>query len=134
MWNSPEMARIRRGFTAGMSVDSSYRFPRKLTAQASVSGALPAPTFQGRGAANLYYTVGVKKGVLGNQADVTLNLANPFTGSFPNQSSIATAFVDEQTEYRTYPRAFRLSFNYRFGQDAPERERKKANDDDLKSR
>jgi hypothetical protein len=113
-------------------VDTSYHFARKLTAQASLSGSLPAPTLQGQSSANLYYAVGVKKAVLGDQADVTLNLTNPFNDSFPNRSSTTTAFVDERTEYRTYPRAFRLSFNYRFGQEGPERERKKANNDDLK--
>jgi hypothetical protein len=132
VWRSPRMDIVRRGFTAGISVDTSYHFARKLTAQASLSGSLPAPTLQGQGSANLYYAVGVKKAVLGDQADVTLNLTNPFNDSFPNRSSTTTAFVDERTEYRTYPRAFRLSFNYRFGQEGPERERKKANNDDLK--
>ncbi len=129
---TPELDRVRRGFMAGMSVDSSYKFPRRITAQASVSGATPAATLQGRGGATLDYAVGVKKAVLGEQADVTVNLTNPFTNSFPSRSSTATAFVDEQTAYRTYPRAFRVSFNYRFGQEAPERQRKKANNDDLK--
>ena len=129
---TPELDRVRRGFITGIRVDSSYKFPRRITAQASVSGALPPPTLQGQGAATLYYAVGVKKALLGEQADVTLNLTNPFTNSFPNRSSTTTAFVDEQTTYRTYPRAVRVSFNYRFGQEAPERQRKKANNDDLK--
>ncbi len=78
--------------------------------------------------------MGVKKTLLGEKADVTLNVTNPFNDSFPNRNSITTAFIDERTEYRSYQRAFRLSLNYRFGQDAPEREHRKANNDDLKSK
>lgn len=131
---SPDRELLRRGFTAGMNADTSYHFARKLTAQASLAAALPAPTLQGQGSASLYYTLGVKKTVLGDQADVVLNLANPFTDSFPNRSTTTTAFLDERTEYRTYQRSFRLSFNYRFGQEGGERARKKASNDDLKSR
>lgn len=131
---SPDRELLRRGFSAGMNVDTSYHFTRKLTAQASLAAALPAPTLQGQGSASLYYTLGVKKTVLGDQADLVLNLANPFTDSFPNRSSLATAFLDERTEYRTYQRSFRLSFNYRFGQEGEARIRRKANNDDLKSR
>ena len=131
---TPELDRIRRGFMTGFSVDSSYKFRRRITAQASVSASSPAPTLQGQGGANLYYALGVKKALLGEHADVTLNMTNPFTNSFPNRSSVVTAFVDERTEYRTYQQGFRLSFNYRFGQEAPEREHKKANNDDLKSK
>ena len=131
---TPELDRIRRGFTAGFSADTSYKFRRRITAQASVSASLPTPTLQGQGGANLYYAVGVKKALLGEQADVALNVTNPFTNSFPNRSGVVTAFVDERTEYRSYQQAFRVSFNYRFGQEAPEREHKKANNDDLKSK
>ena len=131
---SPELDRVRRGFTAGFSADTSYHLPHQLTAQASAAAALPAPTLQGQGPASLYYAVGLKKTVLREQADLTLNVANPFTESFPNRSTVTTAFLDERTEYRTYQRAIRLSFNYRFGQDGPERAHRKASDDDLKGR
>lgn len=131
---SPDRELLRRGFSAGMNVDTSYHFRRKLTAQASLSGALPTPSLQGQGGASLSYSMGVKKTLLGEKADVTLNVLNPFNDSFPSRSSTTTAFIDERTEYRSYQRAFRLSLNYRFGQDAPEREHRKANNDDLKSK
>ena len=131
---SPDRELLRRGFSAGMNVDTSYHFARHFTAQASLSGSLPTPILQGQGGATLYYSMGVKKTVLGDKADVTLNVMNPFTDSFPTRSTITTAFLDERTEYRSYQRAFRLSLNYRFGQDAPEREHRKANNDDLKGK
>lgn len=131
---SPDRELLRRGFSAGMNVDTSYHFRRTLTAQASLSGALPTPILQGQGGASLFYSMGVKKTLLGEKADVTLNVLNPFNDSFPNRSSITTAFIDERTEYRSYQRAFRVSLNYRFGQDTPEREHRKANNDDLKGR
>lgn len=125
---------LRRGLSAGLQLDTSYHFEHMLTAQASLSGSLPSPILQGRGSANLYYSVGVKKTLFGEKADVTLNVANPFNNSFPNRSIINTTFIEEHTEYRSYQRAFRVSFNYRFGQDGPEREHRKANNDDLKSK
>jgi len=131
---SPDRELLRRGFSAGMNVDTSYHFRRQLTAQASLSGSLPAPSLQGQGGANLYYSVGVKKVLLGEKAEVTLNVLNPLNDSFPNRSSITTAFIDEQTEYRSYQRAFRLSLNYRFGQETQEREHRRATNDDLKSK
>lgn len=131
---SPDRELLRRGLSAGMNVDTSYHFARHLTAQASLAGSLPTPVLQGQGGASLYYSMGVKKTLLREKADVTLNVANPFNDSFPNRSTIATAFIDERTEYRSYQRAFRLSLNYRFGQDGPEREHRKANNDDLKSK
>ena len=131
---SPDRELLRRGFSAGMNVDTSYHFRRQLTAQASLSGVLPTPSLQGQGGASLYYSVGVKKALLGEKAEVTLNVTNPFNDSFPNRSSITTAFIDEHTEYRSYQRAFRLSLNYRFGQEIQEREHRKATSDDLKSK
>jgi len=134
VFRSPDRELLRRGFSAGMNADTSYHFAHHFTAQASLSGSLPTPILQGQGGASLYYSMGVKKTLVGEKADVTLNVANPFNDSFPNRSSITTAFIDERTEYRSYQRAFRLSLNYRFGQDAPEREHRKASNDDLKSR
>jgi outer membrane receptor protein involved in Fe transport len=129
---SPALGVVRHGLTASMSVDTSYQFRRKLTAQASVVAALPTPTLQGRGAANLYYSVGVKKVLLHEQAEVALNLTDPFTGSVPYRSSTTTAFFDERTEYRAFQRAFRLSVSYRLGQEPPERSRKQVTNDDRK--
>lgn len=131
---SPELQAVKRGFTAGFSADTSCHLPHQLTAQASVSGALPSPILQGQGGASLYYSMGVKKVFFAEKAEVTLNVENPFTESFPNRSSITTAFLNEQTEYRSFQRAFRVSLNYRFGQEGSEREHRKANNNDLKSK
>ena len=129
---SPELEAVRRGFTAGLSVDTSFSLPHKLTAQASFNGALPTPTLQGSGAANLYYAVGLKKLVLRDQAEIVLNAVNPFTNSIPYRSETVTAAFTEQSEYRAYQRAFRVSLNYHFGQDQPERARKQIVNDDRK--
>jgi len=131
---SPDRELLRRGFSAGMNVDTSYHFRRQLTAQASLAGSLPTPILQGQGGASLYYSIGVKKTLLREKAEVTLNVTNPFNDSFPNRSSLTTAFIDERTEYRSYQRAVRLSLNYRFGQETQERERRKATNDDLKGK
>jgi hypothetical protein len=65
---------------------------------------------------------------------VTLNVINSFNDSFPNRSITTATFIDERTKYRSYQRAFRLSLNYRFGQEVQEREHRKATNDDLKSK
>ena len=131
---SPDREMLHSGLTAGMNADTSCHFAHRLTAQASIAGSLPAPTLQGQSGASLYYALSVKKGFLGEKADVTVNVANPFTDSFPSRSLLTTAFAAEQTEYRTYQRAVRVSLNYRFGQDTAEHARKQANNDDLKGR
>lgn len=93
---------------------------------------LPTPTLQGRSPANLYYAVGVKKLLLHDQAEVALNLVDPFTDSVPYRSETVAAGFVEQTEYRAYQRAFRLSLNYHFGQDQPARACKQVVNDDQK--
>ena len=129
---SPELDIVRRGFTAGISVDTTYRLPHKFTATASFSGALPTPALQGQGAANVNYAVGMKKALLHDQAEIALNLTDPFTGSVPYRSTTTTAAFAEHTEYRAYQQAFRVSVNYHFGQEPSERVRKQVLKDDRK--
>jgi hypothetical protein len=52
---------LRRGFSVGMNVDTSYHFARKLMAQAFLFGSLPTPILQGQGGASLCYFMGVKR-------------------------------------------------------------------------
>ena len=130
---SPALNAERAGFTAGLNLNTSYKFPKKLTGQAFFYGSLPTPEIQGRGAANLYYSLGAKKTVLQDRADLTLNITSPFNASFPYRSTTTTTFFDERNEFRGYQRAFRLGFTYRFGQQQQGRQRKQVNNDDQKS-
>jgi hypothetical protein len=123
----------RRGFTAVLSFNSSYSFEKGWTAQAYGSGSLPTPQIQGRGPASLDYSLGVKKSLFAEHADLTLNLTNPFNAYWPYRTTTTTPAFDEFNEYRSYERAFRLSFSYRFGQTPAERQRKQISNDDQKA-
>jgi hypothetical protein len=123
----------RRGFTAVLSFNTSYAFEKGWTVQSYGSGSLPTPQLQGRGPASLDYSFGVKKSLWKEQADLTLNLANPFNGYWPYRTTTTTAQFDEFNEYRSYERAFRLSFSYRLGQITAEREHRKISNDDQKA-
>jgi len=129
---SPALNVERRGVTASLSLNTAYRFPQKLTAQASFSGSLPTPEIQGRHAGYYYYSLGLKKVVLHDKIDLSLNVTNPFNAYTSYRSSTTTPFFDEHSEFRNYQRAFRLSFGYRFGQEQQGRQRKQVNNDDKK--
>jgi outer membrane receptor protein involved in Fe transport len=123
----------RRGFTAVLSFNTSYTLEKGWTVQAYGSGSLPTPQIQGRGPASLDYSLGVKKSLFAEHADLTLNLTNPFNAYFPYRTTTTTPAFDEFNEYRSYERAFRLSFSYRFGETPAERQRKQISNDDQKA-
>ncbi|HEX8503759.1 MAG TPA: TonB-dependent receptor, partial [Hymenobacter sp.] len=74
---SPALGIERRGFTAGLNFNSSYKLPKKFTLSTFLYSSLPTPELQGRGAANLYYQMGVKKTFLNDKADLVLNFGSP---------------------------------------------------------
>jgi outer membrane receptor protein involved in Fe transport len=130
---SPALNTERRGFTAGINVNSSYKLAKGYTVQGFAFASLPTPEIQGRGSANLYYQMGLKKTFMKEKADLTLNIASPFNAYWPYRSTTTTAFFDERTESRSYQRAFRLNFGYRFGQAGQTKQRKSINNNDTKS-
>ncbi|AWM34706.1 outer membrane beta-barrel family protein [Hymenobacter nivis] len=129
---SPALNTERRGFTAGLNLNTAYKFDKGLTVQSFVNGSLASVEIQGRGPASLYYSFGVKKDLWDKKADLTLNVANPFNDYWTFRSNTTTTFFDERSDYRAYQRSFRLSFGYRFGQAQQGRQRKSINNDDTK--
>jgi outer membrane receptor protein involved in Fe transport len=129
---SPALNTERRGFTAGINLNASYKFDKGITLQGFAFGSLPTPEIQGTGAANLYYQMGVKKSLFKAKADLSLNIASPFNAYWPYRSTTTTRTFDERTESRSYQRAFRLNFSYRFGQGGQAKQRKSINNDDTK--
>ncbi|MDJ0365598.1 TonB-dependent receptor [Hymenobacter sp. H14-R3] len=129
---SPFLNVERRGFTAGINVNASYKFDKGLTLQGFTYASLPTPEIQGTGSANLYYQMGVKKTFLKEKADLSLNIASPFNAYWPYRSTTTTLAFDERTENRSYQRAFRFNFSYRFGQGSQTKQRKSINNDDTK--
>ena len=129
---SPALGIERRGFTAGLNFNTSYKLPKKFTAQAFLYGSLPSPDLQGQGSANLYYSIGAKKTLLKDKADITLNVTNPFNNSWTYRNTFNTPYFEEQQEFRQFQRAFRLSFGYRFGQEQQGKQHKSIRNDDVK--
>ncbi|MDO7877112.1 TonB-dependent receptor [Hymenobacter sp. ASUV-10] len=129
---SPALGIRREGFTGGLNLNSSYRLPKDFTLSAFAFGSLPMPDLQGRGPANLFYGFAVKKQLLKKKADLTLNVANPFNSYWAYQNRLDTPFFSENNEFRAYQRSFRVSFNYRFGQEQQGKQRKQIRNDDVK--
>jgi len=122
----------RKGFTAGINANTSYKLNKGFTLQGFAFASLPSPEIQGTGPANLYYQLGVKKTLLQEKADLVLNFGSPFNAYWPYRSTTTTQYFTERTESRSYQRSFRFSFSYRFGQAGQTKQRKSINNDDTK--
>ncbi len=124
--------RRRDGFTGGLNANTSYQLPKDFSLNAFVYYSLSTPNLQGRGGANLYYSIGAKKQLFKQKADLTLNIQNPFNDYWAYRNNLDTPYLTERNEYRNYQRAFRLSFTYRFGQAQQGKQRKSISNDDKK--
>jgi outer membrane receptor protein involved in Fe transport len=129
---SPALGIERSGFTAGLNLNTSYKLPKKFTLQGFLYSSLPSPDLQGRGAANLYYQLGVKKTFLQDKADLVLNLASPFNDYWLYRNTTDTPTFAETRRSYSYQRGFRLSFGYRFGTEQQGKQRKSVSNDDVK--
>ena len=130
---SPTLGIERRGFTASMNFNTSYKLPKGFTVQGFMFGSLRSPDLQGTGPANLYYQLGGKKTFWKEKADLTLNFGAPFNNSWAYRSTTTTPSFDETSTYRAFQRSFRLSFGYRFGTAQQTKQRKSVSNDDVKS-
>ena len=131
---SPALGIERRGFTASLNFNTSYKLPKNFTLQGFLVASLPSPDLQGRGSANLYYQMGAKKTFLKDKADVVLNLAAPFNNYWLYRNTTDTPAFRETNLNYSYQRCFRFSFNYRFGQaQQGGKQRKSVSNDDVKS-
>ena len=129
---SPALGVTRAGIAASLNFNTSYKLPRNYTVQAFFYGALPGPELQGRGLGYLYYSLGAKKVLFKEKADLTLNVTTPFSRYVAFGNTYSTPFLEERQEYRAFQRGAQLSFNYRFGQAQQGRQRKRINNDDVK--
>lgn len=129
---SPALGIERRGFTATLNLNTSYKLPKDFTLQGFMFGSLPSPDLQGRGAANLYYQMGAKKTFLKGKADAVLNFAAPFNDYWLYRNTTDTPAFAETNRNYAYQRSFRFAFSYRFGQAQQGRQRKSISNDDVK--
>ncbi|WP_460550373.1 TonB-dependent receptor domain-containing protein [Hymenobacter daeguensis] len=129
---SPTLGIERRGFTASMNFNTSYKLPKGFTLQGFMFGSLRQPDLQGTGPANLYYQMGAKKTFFKEKADLVVNFGSPFNNSWAYRSTTSTPSFDENSTYRAYQRSFRISFAYRFGTEQQTKQRKSISNDDVK--
>jgi outer membrane receptor protein involved in Fe transport len=134
---SPALNAERKGFAAGVNVNTSYKLNKGFTVQGFLFGSTPMPEIQGKGPANLYYQLGAKKTFLQEKADLVLNFGSPFNAYWPyrstSSSTTSTSSFTDRSEYRAFQRSFRVSFAYRFGQAGQTKQRKSIQNDDTKS-
>jgi outer membrane receptor protein involved in Fe transport len=134
---SPALNAERKGFAAGVNVNTSYKLDKGFTVQGFLFGSTPMPEIQGKGPANLYYQLGAKKTFLQEKADLVLNFGSPFNAYWPyrstSSSTTSTSSFTDRSEYRAFQRSFRVSFAYRFGQAGQTKQRKSIQNDDTKS-
>ncbi len=124
--------RSRDGFTASVNLNTSYKLTKLLQAQAFGSYSLPDPQLQGEGAAWLWYSVGIKQKLLKERADLSVNLANPFNDYWAFRNTLETTTITERADGRSYQRAIRVGFTWRFGEAQQGRQRKSVSNDDKK--
>jgi outer membrane receptor protein involved in Fe transport len=129
---SPALQAERRGFTAGLNFNTSYKLTKTLTLQSFAFASTPRPSIQGTSSANLYYQIGAKKTFLNEKLDVTLNFGSPFNQRWPYRNTTSTPFFDQRSTYYAYQRSFRFTLGYRFGQEQAGRQRKSIQNDDTK--
>jgi hypothetical protein len=131
------------GLMYNMNINSSYKFAKADEESATPMlrglavqffGGLNSARvqLQGKQAAWTFYSMGVRKSMLKDKADLTLNADN-FLRATRNLNTILETpqFTQESNNY-IYLRGVRLAFNYRFGNvstQPPKRRRGIQNDD-----
>ncbi|MBD2714331.1 TonB-dependent receptor [Microvirga sp. STR05] len=133
------------GLMYNLNINSSYKFAKFDDADAPAwrrgltlqfFGGLNSPRIQlqGRQAAWTFYSMGLRKSLLQDKADLTLNADN-FLQATRNLNTILETpqFTQESNNY-IYMRGVRLAFNYRFGKVSaqPQKRRKGIQNDDTK--
>ena len=129
---SPALSANRRGFMAGLNVNTSYKLTKTFTIQSFMYASLPEITIQGTGASNLYYQFGAKKSFLKEKLDLTVNLSSPFNRTWAYRGTVDTPYFSEHGEYVAYQRSVRVYLAYRFGQAQQTKQHKSIRNDDVK--
>jgi outer membrane receptor protein involved in Fe transport len=133
------------GLMYNVNINSSYKFAkpgddtatpwrRGLSLQLNAGLNSPRIQLQGRQRAWAFYSAGVRKNLLKDKADLTLNADN-FLQATRNLNTILETpqFTQESNNY-IYLRGVRLAFNYRFGKVStqPQKRRRGIQNDDAK--
>ncbi|MBX0291285.1 TonB-dependent receptor [Hymenobacter sp. HSC-4F20] len=122
------------GVMYNLNLNSSYKFEKGLSVQ--FFGGLNSPRIQLQGSqrAWTFYSLGLRKNLLKEKADLTLNADNFLQATRNLSSTLDTDQFRQVSNNYIYLRGVRLAFNYRFGKTTaqPQKRRRSIQNDDVK--
>ncbi|NVO30154.1 TonB-dependent receptor domain-containing protein [Hymenobacter lapidiphilus] len=132
---SPGLGFNNSGVQYNLNLNSSYKFEKGLSLQFFGGLNSPRVQLQGKQAAWTYYSMGLRKNLLKDKADLTLNADNFFSATRNLRSTLETDQFRQESNNYLYLRGVRLAFNYRFGKvtNQPPKRRRSIQNDDTKS-
>jgi len=118
-------------FTANFGFNSSWKINKQYSLQGFSGFSTGGVGLQSRYSGYAYYSLAIKRVILKEKGDLTLNASNFFTAGREFRNTTTTdQFASESVSYQ-YQRTVRLSFSYRFGKLTANNARRRAvrNDD-----
>jgi len=113
--NSAALNRTSSRLNAYMNVNTSLKLGKLYTLQSYGGFWTGGVQLQTRYSGGFYYSVGAKRTLLSDKADITLNASNFLAPGREFRSTTETAQFRSTNSFYQYQRSFRLAFNYRFG-------------------
>ncbi|WP_167855435.1 TonB-dependent receptor domain-containing protein [Hymenobacter fodinae] len=131
---SPALGLNNSGVMYNLNLNSGYKFEKGLSLQFFGGLNSPRVQLQGKQAAWTFYSVGLRKNLLKDKADLTLNADNFLSATRNLRSILDTDQFRQESNNYIYLRGVRLAFNYRFGKAStqPQKRRKSIQNDDTK--
>ncbi|MBT9394984.1 TonB-dependent receptor [Hymenobacter sp. NST-14] len=132
---SPSLGLNNSGVQYNLNLNSSYKFEKGLSLQFFGGLNSPRVQLQGRQAAWTFYSLGLRKNLLKDKADLTLNADNFLSATRNLRTTLDTDQFRQESNNYIYLRGVRLAFNYRFGKvsNQPPKRRRSIRNDDTKS-
>ncbi|UOQ98382.1 TonB-dependent receptor [Hymenobacter sp. 5317J-9] len=123
------------GLMYNLNLNSTYKFTKTLSAQFYGGISSSRVQLQGRAAAWNYYSMGIKKTILKEKGDLTLNADNFLTDRRDLNSTVSTPLFNLEQHNYIALRGIRLAFGYRFGkiENSPPKPRRSIRNDDQKA-
>ncbi|WP_460623002.1 TonB-dependent receptor [Hymenobacter tenuis] len=131
---SPALGLSNDGVMYSMNLNSGYKFEKGVSLQFYGGLNSPRVQLQGKQAAWTFYSVGLRKNLLKDKADLTLNADNFLSATRNLSSELNTDQFRQISNNYIYLRGVRLAFNYRFGKVTaqPQRPKRSIRNDDAK--
>jgi len=129
---SPALGLTRTGLLYSLSVNSGYKLGHGLSFQFFGSFNSPRVQLQGTQATWAFYSLGLRKNLFKDKADLTLNADNFLTATRDLRTELTTDQFNQVSNNYVYLRGVRVAFGFRFGKVSAQpakRSRRIQNDD-----